>query len=111
MRGIFNHISFKATLVLLMLLSILSVPSSAITYYTRSSGANWNAATSWSTVAYAGAAATAYPVGGDTVNIADGITVFVNANSACSVLNIGQGSSGVIQYASTGAFTLTISGK
>ena len=90
---------------------LFRMQANATTYYSRSSGANWNVNASWSTVTYAGAAASSYPVAGDTVNIANGITVMVNTSSACSVINIGQGTSGILQFGSTGNFTLTVSGK
>ncbi|MCX6291841.1 MAG: hypothetical protein NT126_08760 [Bacteroidetes bacterium] len=81
----------------------------ATTYYSRNSGVNWSNNNSWSTVAYGGPAAAGHPVAGDTVNIADGMTVFVNTSSACSVINIGQGTSGTLQFGSTANFTLTVS--
>src|SRR5256885_10759279 len=79
--------------------------ANATVYYTRSSGANWSVNASWSTITYAGPAASSHPVAGDTVNIANGITIFINTTSACSVINIGQGSSGILQFGSTGNFT------
>ncbi len=82
----------------------------ATTYFTRMNGANWSTNTTWSTVTYSGAAAVGHPVAGDTVNIANGVTVFINTSSACSVINIGQGTSGILQFGSTGNFTLTVSG-
>ncbi len=102
----------KEFLLWLVLLTSVLFPmvSNAITYYSRSSGANWNSNFSWSTTNYGGAPGFAFPVAGDTVNIANGITVFVNTTSACSQINIGQGTSGILQFGSTGSFTLTVSG-
>ena len=85
--------------------------ANATTYYSRSSGANWSSNISWSTVTYAGPAAAGHPIAGDTANIANGITVIVNTTSACSVINIGQGTSGILQFGSIGNFTLTVSGN
>ncbi len=87
----------------------LIIQANAITYYSRTSGVNWNTNSSWSTVTYGGAAASNYPRAGDTAYIADLMTIFVSSTSACSVINIGQGSSGILQFGSTGNFTLTVS--
>jgi hypothetical protein len=106
----FTYLTFKSIAMAAAFL-LLALRVHAITYYSRSSGANWSTNASWSTVTYGGPAATNHPVAGDTVYIANGITVFVNTTSACSEINIGQGTSGILQFASTGSFTLTVSGN
>jgi len=106
----FSGTSAKKQVKLIVVLLCFAFHAQATTYYSRSSGANWSVNSTWSTVTYGGPAAGGHPVAGDTVFIADGITVFVNTSSACSKINIGQGSSGILQFGSTGNFTLTVSG-
>lgn len=75
------------------------INSTNVIYYSRQTG-NWNAATTWSTVTYAGAAASAFPVAGDVVNIGGGsFTITVNVNSAC----------GSLTYQSNATFSPTVS--
>jgi Secretion system C-terminal sorting domain len=64
---------------------ILTVSSGRI-YYSAATG-NWNSNSSWSTVTYGGAAATAFPVAGDDVNIGGGFTITVTAAAACATLS------------------------
>jgi len=108
-----NHISLyfykgrvllKSYLIgLILFLTIL--PSQAATYYSRANAA-WNVATTWSTVAYGGTAATAFPVAGDIVNVGNGYTVTVSAaNAAFAILTIDVG--GVINP--SGSRTITAS--
>lgn len=75
------------------------INSTNVQYFSRQTG-NWNAATTWSTVTYAGAAASAFPVAGDVVNIGGGsFTITVNVNSAC----------GSLSYQSNATFSPTVS--
>lgn len=84
----------------------------AVTYYSRTSGGNWNQATTWSTVAYGSGINTGtFPIAGDIVNIGDGYTVNITSASACATLNIGQGVSGILQFGSAANYTLTVSGN
>lgn len=106
-----NNFFIRRIFALIIFSFILSVQLNATTYYTRGTNLNWNANTSWSTVTYSGTAASSYPVGGDTVKIDDGHSVIVNTSSACAELTIGRGTSGTLQYGSTGAFTLTVTGN
>ena len=85
--------------------------SQAGTYYSRTSGGNWSAASTWSTAGYGGAAAGTVPSTNDSVKIGDGYTVVMNANSACAQLDIGQGTSGSVQYSNSNSYTLTIGGN
>jgi Secretion system C-terminal sorting domain len=83
----------------------IAVTSNAATYFSRASAA-WNVNSTWSTVGFGGAAAGAFPVAGDIVNIGGGFSVTINAaNAACTTLNINNGSTLTV-----GGFTLTVSG-
>ena len=62
---------------------------------------NWSASTTW--------AGGVVPSQYDDVTIADGDTVTIGANVFCHHLNVGQGSSGVLQWG-TGLLTLTAGG-
>ena len=80
------------------------------TYYSRNS-ANWNVNSTWSTAGYGGAAATSFPGANDTAKIGNTYTVTVNTNSSCAQLDIGQGTSGAVQYSGASAYTLTVGGN
>jgi hypothetical protein len=101
----------KAALLLLTLFCISS-SSFATRYYSRVNGGNWTSNATWSTVTYNNAVNTGtYPQAGDVVYIADGHTIYINNNVFCTTLNIGQGSSGILEYASAANYTLTASGN
>ncbi len=92
--------------------SILIGSAQATTYYSRTSGGNWNTNTTWSTVGYGNATNTGtFPQAGDVANIGDGYTVNINTSFTCATLNIGQGVSGTLQYLSTANFTGTVTGN
>ena len=98
--------------VVLALLLIISSSTFATTYYTRTSGGNWNANTTWSTVGYGNATNTGtFPVAGDVVDIGDGYTVMINAAVNCATINIGQGVSGILEFRSTSNYTVNVSGS
>jgi hypothetical protein len=100
---------FIAALISLFMLK--TERASAITYYSKANG-NWNAASTWSTVTYGDPTNTGtYPVTGDIVNIGDGYTILLVSSSACSGLNIGQGTSGILEYPNFGTITLSVSGS
>jgi uncharacterized protein DUF6701 len=63
---------------------------SGTTFYSRVSTA-WNTATTWSTVACSGAAATTFPVAGDTVTICNPHNVTVTASAAAETLTLATG--------------------
>ncbi len=84
---------------------------SATTFYSRTSGGNWNANATWSTASYGGASASAFPIAGDDVKIGNGYTIYINTSSACATIDIGQGTSGQLEYSSGGNYTLTVSGN
>jgi len=94
--------------LLIGLILFLSIShSQAATYYSRANAA-WNVASTWSTVAYGGTAATAFPVAGDIVNIGNGYTVTVSAaNAAFATLTIDAG--GVLNPSSTRTITASTS--
>lgn len=107
--------SFKRTLtIVLFFVGFLSIsfPSSAVNYYSRTSGGNWTATTTWSTVGYGNTTNTGtYPQAGDNVFIGDGYTIYVNASVSCASITIGQGLSGVLEYRSTANYTMNVTGN
>ncbi len=104
-----KFLSSVAITVFYLLIATTSLQ--ATTYYSRASG-NWNAATSWSTVAYGNAINTGtFPVIGDMVFVGDGHTILLTAATQCSGLTIGQGVSGIVEYPNFGSITLTVSGS
>lgn len=98
-------------IVLILLIALARLPAEGTTYYSRTSGTNWSVPGTWSTSGYGGGAAASAPGASDTVKIGDTYTVVLNANSSCAQLDIGQGASGVLQYSSGGAYSLTVSGN
>jgi len=85
---------------------------SATTYYSRTNLGNWNVNATWSTVAYGNATNTGtYPKAGDVANIGDGYTIYINSSVTCATLNVGQGVSGILEFKSTGAYILSVTGN
>ena len=82
----------------------------AATFYSRNN-ANWNVNSTWSTAGYGGAPASSYPQVNDTAKIANGNTVTVNTNVTCTMIDIGQGTSGILQFSGASAYTLAVSGS
>jgi|GEM_PF-1324045 len=81
-----------------------------VIYFSRQTG-NWDTPATWSTVTYAGAAATAFPVAGDDVNIGGGnFTVTVNVNSACGTLSFRSGTANSPFVSISTGITLAVSG-
>ena len=75
-------------------------------YY--SLGGNWNAAASWSTIGYGGAAASTYPPAGANVHIGNNATITTTANVTNSIKNLTIDATGTLDmstYASS--FTIT----
>jgi hypothetical protein len=67
-------------------------------------GGNWSAAATW--------VGGVVPTATDNVTIVDGSTVTIDVTTAtCLNLTVGQGTSGVLQYISTPASTLTVNGN
>ncbi len=98
--------------MVLALLLFFSANTFATTYYSRTSGGNWNLATTWSTVGYGNATnAGTFPSAGDVANIGDGYTVLINAAVNCGSINIGQGVSGILEFKSTSNYTVNVSGS
>lgn len=84
----------------------------AVTYYSRTSGGNWNVASTWSTVGYGNATNSGtFPSAGDVANIGDGYTVMINAAVNVGTINIGQGVSGTLEFRSTSNYTVNVSGS
>jgi hypothetical protein len=100
----------KISLFALLILSIHST-GFALTYYSRLSG-NWNVNSTWSTIGYGNPTNTGtFPQAGDIVNIGNGYTINITGNVNCATLNIGQGISGTLQYASAANYTASVSGN
>jgi len=83
----------------------------AATYYSRTSGGSWTTASTWSQSGYGGSASVTAPSTNDTVKVGDGYTVVMNATTSCAQLDLGQGTSGVVQYSSANSYTLTVGGN
>ncbi len=73
----------------------LSAFSAVSIFY--SLGGNWNAAASWSTVAFGGAAASSVPTSGDQVRIGDGKTITVTTNNI-EAASLQIQASGILQF-------------
>ncbi|HQW00027.1 MAG TPA: hypothetical protein PLZ91_06865, partial [Bacteroidia bacterium] len=98
--------------MVIALLLFFSTNTFAVTYYSRTSGGNWNVATTWSTVGYGNATNTGtFPSAGDVANIGDGYTVLINAAVSVGTINIGQGVSGILEFRSTSNYTVNVSGS
>ena len=97
-------------LLFALLLSLgFAMESMAVTYYSKTSGGNWNDAASWSTTGYGQSTNTGtYPKSGDYAYIGDGYTIVVNTTSTTSYLFVGQGSSGIVEFFDGGNYTLTV---
>ncbi len=101
----------KASLLVILLISVAS-STFATQYYSRVNGGNWTSTATWSTVTYNNAVNTGtFPQAGDIVNVADGHTIYINNNVNCATLNIGQGTSGILEYASAANYSMTVSGN
>ena len=99
------------TFVIMSLLLLLGTDASAITYYSRQTGP-WSVNSTWSTVGYGNATNTGTRPGpGDVVNIGNGHTITINNTASCATLNIGQGTSGILEFLSTSTYTLTVTGN
>jgi hypothetical protein len=70
--------------------------------FTGASGGVWATGTNWS----GGTAPGQY----DDVTIPDGKTVNIGAAATCNNLTVGGGTSGILQFSGTGAYTLTVHG-
>jgi hypothetical protein len=82
--------------------------ASAISYYSRTSGA-WNNPGTWWTEANGSIVNNGtYPKAGDIVYILDVHKVTITGDAACKVLNIGGGNSGVLLFGGKGYFTLSV---
>ncbi len=83
--------------------------ANATTYYSKTSGGNWNDITTWSTAGYGQSTNSGtYPKTGDSACIGDSYSVYVNFSPTCGVLYLGQGTSGTVEFSSSGNYTLTI---
>src|SRR5436190_18692588 len=110
----FIILKIKTGLMLCMLTMLIFIEtvlnSSATTFYSRSS-ANWNVNSTWSTAGYGGAAAASYPQANDTAKIGNTYTITINTNVTCTMIEIGQGTSGILQFSGASAYTLAVSGS
>lgn len=102
---------FKSKISLLFIMLSITMQVNATTYYSRISGGNWNSNATWSTVTYGNATNTGtFPKKGDVAFIANAHTVYITANLNCQNVTIGQGTSGVLEFAGTGNYTAIIDG-
>ncbi len=100
-----KYVRYFIALVALLLIN----KANATTYYSKTSGGNWNDNTTWSTTGYGQATNSGtYPKTGDSAMVGDGYLVYVNFSPTCGYLSIGQGSSGTVEFTSTGTYTLTV---
>jgi hypothetical protein len=82
-------------------LSGSQMTNAAVTIMSTAAGGNWSAGATW--------VGGIVPTAGDNVTIVDGATVTVDVTTAtCLNLTVGQGTSGILQYISTPASTLTV---
>lgn len=83
--------------------------SEALVYYSRTSGGNWNSATTWSTTGYGQTTNSGtFPKSGDYAYIGDGYTIIVNTNCTTSYVIVGQGTSGELEYNAGGSYSLVV---
>ena len=102
----------NCAVVILIFSAMIGSANAATTYYSRTSGGNWNVATTWSTVAYGNATNTGtFPVAGDIANIGNGYIIYINTAVSCATINVGQGASGILEYKSTANFGVTVTGN
>jgi len=88
---------------------LLSMTSFATTYYSKTSGSNWNDANGWSTTGYGQSTNTGtYPKSTDVAYVGDGYTLFINTNLSVGTISIGQGTSGTVEFAEGANYTLSI---
>jgi len=100
-----KYVRYFIALVALLLIN----KANATTYYTKTSGGNWNDNTTWSTTGYGLTTNSGtYPKTGDSALVGDGYLVYINFSPTCGYLSIGQGSSGTVEFNSSAAYTLTI---
>ena len=96
-------------LAFIVFVALLAGSANATIYYSRANG-NWNVPGTWSTVTYGNAVnAGTFPQAGDAANIGNGYTVNINTSVNCGSINIGQGISGILQFASAANYTVNVS--
>jgi hypothetical protein len=102
----------QKALCIAALLWLLSLQTFATTYYSRVNGGNWNSNATWSTVGYGNSTnAGTYPKTGDAAYIGDGYRIYINTSVTCASITIGQGISGILEYASGANYIVTVSGN
>ncbi|MEO8086840.1 MAG: hypothetical protein ABI763_08480 [Bacteroidota bacterium] len=109
-NNIINEFMHLLRWMLFVVVFSMALTARGATYYSRNS-ANWNVNSTWSTASYGGAAATGFPGTNDTAKIGNTYTVTVNTNSSCAQLDIGQGTSGIVQFSGAGTYTLIVGGN
>src|SRR5437870_6598715 len=87
-------------LAAMMLFSVLPAASAASITSNGTGGGNWSSTATW--------AGGVVPTSADDVTIADGDTVTIDTAANANTLVVGQGSSGVLQFESATARTLTV---
>ena len=95
--------------VIFLHLLFLSAYANGRVYYSRPASGNWNASSSWSTVTYGNATNTGTTPGvNDTALIGDGYTILINTSLSVCLVEVGQGTSGILQYSNGGNYTVTV---
>ena len=109
-KGMGKSINGKLRLLLMLSLGIHSV-CDAVTYYSRSNGF-WNNNNTWSTSTYGSAVNSgSYPKAGDIANIGNGYTISISSNINCANINVGQGSSGTLQFLTMANYNAIVTGN
>jgi hypothetical protein len=102
----------KTSLLLSALVVLLSLQSFATTYYSRTTGGNWNVNSTWSTVNYGNSTNTGtYPKVGDIAFIGDGYAININTTVNCATIVVGEGRSGALNFLPTGNYIVNVSGN
>jgi len=84
---------------------MLSAPAPLCTS-NGSGGGNWSSAATWSAGCNGGAGGV--PISTDNVTIKNGDTVTIDTAAVCNSLTVGEGTSGILIFDSTTAWTLTV---
>jgi hypothetical protein len=95
-----THYFMKCIATLISICFVNLIYSQTIT--STATGGNWNSGSTW--------VGGTVPATTADVVIADGATVSITANQTCASLQVGQGSTGVLEYPNGGGVTLTVNG-
>ncbi|HXC05905.1 MAG TPA: hypothetical protein VNZ86_14180, partial [Bacteroidia bacterium] len=97
----------RSNFQILLLLLVLTVQSaSAASYYSKATGGNWNATSTWVTACGGTSSPGTLPGSTDDVTICSG-TVYMNATCSCKSITVNNG--GILTF-NTASVTMTIAG-